>query len=86
MIYAKSSMAKGISNELNILWQSTWEESGKDKRNDEVWGRLYNYIFSDKVSSKIYKLCPDFHYPDPDASYYDDVTAFISGFEDYANQ
>ena len=53
-----------------------WEESWKD---------LYDFIFSEDISKKIYEAFPDFHYYDPDTTYEEDVLAFIRAFDEYSN-
>lgn len=53
---------------------------------DTIWGKLYDKIFSEDVSRKVWKMFPDFDYYDPDASYYEDVHAFVSNFVDYAKE
>lgn len=75
----KLELAKHLRDE----WDKAYDKCNGDTRNTEVWGELYNYIFSNNISMKVWDAFPDFHYSDPDASYYDDVTAFITAFEDY---
>lgn len=53
---------------------------------DEVWGKLYDRIFSDDVSQKVWRMFPDFSYGDPDASYYEDIRVLVSNFVDYAKE
>lgn len=62
---------------------NTWLNYTIDEDTCDGWKRLYNRIFSDGVSEKIWTRFPDFHYPDPDTSYEEDAKAFISGFDDY---
>lgn len=56
------------------------------KDNEDTWRLLYDSVFDENVSTKIFEMCPDFHYPDPDTTYQADVTAFIRGFEDYVRE
>ncbi len=46
----------------------------------------YDKIFSANVSQKIWKMFPAFEYFDPDASYYEDVEAFVNNFGDWARR
>ena len=62
----------------------SYPENNGIGKNDLIWKELYDKIFSENISKWIFKSCPDFHYTDPDASYYDDVNAFIDGFCEYA--
>lgn len=50
----------------------------------EVWGKLYDKIFSEDVARKMWKMFPDFEYYDPDTSYYEDLQALVSSFVDWA--
>lgn len=75
----KLELAKHLRDE----WDKAYDKCNGDTRNTEVWGELYDYIFSNNISMKVWDEFPDFHYSDPDASYYDDVTAFMTAFEDY---
>lgn len=78
------SYAKEISTYLNNLWDKTYKES-KGDMDDEVWAKLYDTVFSDKISKKIHRVYPGFTWCDPDTSYQEDVTAYIRDFEEYAN-
>lgn len=71
-----------LAKDLRQKWDEAFDKCNGN-RDDEVWSELYDYIFSDEISMRVWKEFPDFHYPDPDASYYDDVTAFVNSFEDY---
>ena len=51
---------------------------------DTIWGKLYDRIFSESVARKVWKMFPSFDYYDPDASYYEDLQAFVSNFVDWA--
>lgn len=70
------------------ILQQAFDKAGNmcnwDHEDDEVWGKLYDKIFSEAVSRKMWKMFPDFDYYDPDASYYEDVHALVSSFVDYA--
>ena len=48
--------------------------------NDDDWERLYNFVFSDKISRVVYSIIPDFNWYDPDTTYQEDVCAFIGAF------
>lgn len=72
-----------LAKHLRDEWDKAYDKCNGDTQNTEVWGELYDYIFSNNISMKVWDAFPDFHYSDPDASYYDDVTAFITAFEDY---
>lgn len=45
----------------------------------KIWETLYNKIFSDKINGKIQERF-HFDWPDPDSTYYADVTAYIEEF------
>jgi hypothetical protein len=47
---------------------------------EEAWEALYHFVFSDRVSNKIYEILPNFEWYDPDATYREDVCAFIDAF------
>ena len=72
------------------ILQNAFDEAGNmcdwDRENDEVWEECYDKIFSASVSQKIWKMFPDFEYFDPDASYYEDVEAFVNNFVDWARR
>lgn len=71
-----------LAKDLRQRWDEAFDKCNGN-RGSEVWRELYDYVFSDNISMKVWNEFPDFHYSDPDASYYDDVTAFITAFEDY---
>jgi len=52
---------------------------------DEDWEAKYDKIFNDDVSSRMYKLV-HFHPYDPDASYQEDVEAFVHQAQEKANE
>lgn len=70
------------------ILQQAFDRAGKmcnwDSEDDEVWGKLYDRIFSNDVAQKVWKMFPDFDYYDPDATYYEDLRAFVSNFVDWA--
>ena len=76
---------KEIAEILRNAYNRALKECDCDKKSS-IWAELYGNIFCEEVSKYIFTRFPDFHYSDPDASYYDDVTAFIYAFEDYANE
>jgi len=78
---------KVISQYLNELLRrfKTKLAGKKGEVWEESWKELYDFIFSEDVSKKIYEAFPDFHYCDPDASYEEDVLAFILAFDEYSN-
>lgn len=68
-----------LQNFYNKL--STWEyEAVLGKLS---WKDLYDIVFSKKVSKRIYKILPNFRWYDPDATYQEDVVAFITQFKEY---
>ena len=76
---------KEIAEILRDTYNRVLKECDYDKKSP-IWAELYGDIFCEEASQYIFNRFPDFHYSDPDASYYDDVTAFIYAFEDYANE
>lgn len=70
------------------ILQKAFDKAGNmcdwDYDDDEVWGKLYDKIFSENVARKIWKMFPDFEYYDPDTSYYEDLQALVSSFVDWA--
>jgi len=72
------------------MLQKAFDRAGNmckwDHEDPTVWPKLYDKIFSEDVSRKIWKMFPDFDYYDPDSSYYEDVRAFVSSFVDYAKE
>ena len=86
MIWLKSlNEKKEIAEILRDTYNRVLKECNYDKKSP-IWAELYGDIFCEEASQYIFNRFPDFHYSDPDASYYDDVTAFIYAFEDYANE
>lgn len=72
------------------ILQKAFDKAGKmcnwDHEDDTVWGKLYDKIFSEDVARKVWKMFPYFDYYDPDASYYEDLQAFVSSFVDWAKE
>ena len=70
------------------ILQKAFDKAGNmcdwDYDDDEVWGKLYDKIFSEDVARKMWKMFPDFEYYDPDTSYYEDLQALVSSFVDWA--
>ena len=86
MIWLKSlNEKKEIAEILRDTYNRVLKECDYDKKSP-IWAELYGDIFCEEAFQYIFNRFPDFHYSDPDASYYDDVTAFIYAFEDYANE
>lgn len=50
--------------------------------NSLSWEDKYDKIFSDKISRKVFDLI-SLDYYDPDTSYEEDVSAFMSAFNEY---
>ena len=75
---------KEISDYLQYLYNIAWEKS-EHKKVAEIWKNLYDFVFSAEISRKLSERFGRLNYPDPDASYYDDVTAYIEAFSNYAN-
>lgn len=69
------------------ILQQAFDKAGKIcnwDHEDTIWGKLYDKIFSDDVSAKVWNMFPGFDYYDPDTSYYEDLQAFVSSFVDWA--
>lgn len=60
---------------------SKWEEEAI--LGELSWEDLYDIVFSEKVSKRIYKILPNFSWYDPDTTYQEDVVAFITQFKEY---
>lgn len=78
----ESASPKQISAYLNSLKDIAIENSTFSE-DAGVWADLYDIVFSENVSRKIFKRFK-FDYYDPDASYREDVCAFIDAFDEYA--
>lgn len=76
---------KEISDYLQYLYNIAWEKSNH-KKVAEIWKNLYDFVFSDEISRKLSERFGRLNYYDPDASYYEDVTAYIEAFSNYANR
>ena len=74
-----------LANYLNDLWKTTYQQSKGDV-NNSVWNELYDIVFSENISMMIFNTYHDFNYYDTDTTYYEDVTAFIQAFDDYAKR
>lgn len=57
-----------------------------DERAWETWKGLYEKVFSAEISGAIQKRFSDFSWSDPDATYHDDVCAFINAFVEYSKR
>ena len=72
------------------ILQKAFDKAGNmcnwDSKDDEIWGKLYDRIFSESVARKVWKMFPYFDYYDPDTSYYEDLQAFVSSFVDWAKE
>ena len=71
------------------ILQQAFDKAGKIcnwDHEDTIWGKLYDKVFSEDVARKIWNMFPDFDYYDPDASYYEDLHAFVSSFVDWAKE
>lgn len=65
-------LQKTIDDAYDKVMESTYSE--------EAWEALYHFVFSDKISRKIYEILPNFVWYDPDTTYQEDVCAFIGAF------
>lgn len=54
--------------------------------NNVSWEAKYDFVFSEIMSKTVFKIAPDFDYYDPDTSYEEDTTAFVSALEKYINE
>lgn len=71
------------------ILQQAFDKAGKMcnwDHDDIIWSKLYDKIFSEDVARKMWNMFPDFDYYDPDASYYEDLHAFVSSFVDWAKE
>lgn len=74
-----------VAFKLKFLLENALDTSNGDPEH-YIWAEMYHQIFSETISKKIFKEFPDFHYCDPDSSYYEDVSAFINAFVEYAQK
>ena len=81
----KKASKEDIAYYLKELEDKAWEGSNHDVNNNDVWGKLFDKVFSDEISSNIYRDFPDFTWIDLDTSYQEDVCRFIDAFIDYAD-
>ena len=75
---------KDIAKYLDHLLDIAYANYNGDYEH-QVWKALYDCVFSDVISKRIFERFPTFTYADPDTTYYEDVIAFISAFKEYAN-
>lgn len=82
---------KEIAEYLDHLHDIALEKSNHKTNEDEcdenvckVWRNLYDFVFSDNISHKLTKRFGILDYYDPDTSYYEDVTAYINAFKEFA--
>ena len=54
--------------------------------NNVSWEAKYDFVFSGIMSKTVFKIAPNFDYYDPDTSYEEDTTAFVSALEKYINE
>lgn len=85
-IYISSNATKEAVAEMLSHWLSYAQRKSNGNDKDDIWRALYDTVFSDNVSTRIYELYPNFNYSDPDTTYCEDVTAFIDSFKEYAQQ
>lgn len=52
---------------------------------DQAWKYAYEAIFKSGCSQIVYECVPSFEWCDPDASYQDDVSAFVWALEHLMN-
>lgn len=83
---------KEIAEYLNYLYDTAWEKSNHKTDSDsdcedscKIWRDLYYFVFSDEISHKLTKRFGRLDYYDPDTSYYEDVTAYIDAFKEFAD-
>lgn len=70
-----------IAYMLKDLRGQAWEENDEG---ESAWENLYDKVFSEEISRRIFEEFPDFHYYDPDTTYQEDACAFIDAFCEYA--
>lgn len=76
----KIKFGRSLADTLYFVWEKLLHFA---TAKDDVYRNLYDHIFSERIAGLIYENFPDFHYVDPDTSYFDDITAFITSFQDY---
>ncbi len=53
------------------------------ERSDLSWRAKYDLVFSEDISLCIHKLLPGFNPYDPDTSYEEDLTSYLSQLKEY---
>lgn len=75
---------KAVALQLDAAYKYALKESEGDT--DHIaWAKLYDFVFSDDISRRIHYEFADFEWYDPDTTYYEDVTAFIKAFKEFAD-
>ena len=69
-----------ILKKLQETIDRAYDKVVESECSEEAWEALYHFVFSDRVSNKIYEILPNFEWYDPDATYREDVCAFIGAF------
>lgn len=69
-----------ILKKLQETIDRAYDKVVESECSEEAWEALYHFVFSDRVSNKIYEILPNFEWYDPDTTYQEDVCAFIGAF------
>lgn len=69
-----------ILKKLQETIDRAYDKVVESECSEEALEALYHFVFSDRVSNKIYEILPNFEWYDPDATYREDVCAFIDAF------
>jgi len=62
--------------------RNLYQETIRILNSDDSWEDKYDQIFSQRISRRVRELI-NLDYCDPDTSYEEDVTAFVSAFKQY---
>lgn len=69
-----------ILKKLQETIDRAYDKVVESECSEEAWKALYHFVFSDRVSHKIYEILPSFEWYNPDTTYQEDVCAFINAF------
>ena len=86
----ETSSAQEIAEYLEHLYNIAHDKAHENRHDynkiydDNVWEKLYYKVFSDEIYQVVCQRFPNFDWYDPNESYYEDVSAFIDAFKNYA--
>lgn len=77
-------ITQAIYHPLSVVFEMATEcfESACEHDCENIWEAAYDFIFSEQISGTVCDLIPDFDWDDPDATYDEDVCAFMWAFNE----